>query len=79
MTPEELGRLVFIATGACPDLEWSLLSERAKQKWIDGALAVAAAIKFEDAEICEQAAKGADGRVARRCARRIKATIPEGK
>lgn len=84
LTPEELGRIAFHAmVHTSPNIAWDQLPKFIQQDWIAAAIAVAAAVKREDAEICEKHAfvrySQAEDRSARKCAERIRATIPEGK
>jgi hypothetical protein len=88
MTPEELGRIAFLRADMC--IDWDDAHDNAKGQWISIALAVAAAVKREDAELCEQVGDDRSGQeyeqagemfteAAYTCAEAIRETIPGGK
>ena len=77
MTPEELGKIASVAWRAYLETAEGAATECFDAAWIDSALAVAAAVKRECADICLSQAS-VEG-IAQSCADAILDTIPEGK
>jgi hypothetical protein len=79
MKPEELGRESYNGLSRIGHVifPWEMLQDSVRESHIASALAVAEAVKREDADIC-LAQASVEG-IAQSCADAILDTIPEGK